>query len=648
MRASKAVLVAILLLAAHAAWGQEIVRSIEFHGLKALPEETLRFYLGLEEGQPFDATALDQHIHELWDRKLIDDINVQKEPVAGGVRLIITVKERPVLKSIEYKGLKGMSRTDVNERMAKDQIELHEGGPLDLGELNRLKATLESMYRDKGYRFAQANYQIEEVSPTERKVVFTIDEAEKVRIGKIRFDGNKVYGDWRLKWAMKKTKQTGFFTRMFRKDIYNPATIQEDLDKVRDLYRGAGYKNVEVGEPKLSVIQKGKKRRLGIEIPVDEGARWKLGKVEIQGDTVFKQALLKSKFKHPHGGWLRAKMISDGIDAIHDLYRNYGHLMADVRSEVSEQPNHVADLIVKIDEGDQFRVGHLEFEGNTRTRDKVLRREFRVQEGTLLNMGAVKNSLYKINQLRYFKLDEDNPVSFENFDTEKKTVDLLVHGKEADRTELQVGGGWSQAYGLFGQVSVRTTNFMGRGETLGVSFQNGAYATQYNISYAVPWLLDRPQSVSFQLFDTNVDYTQYLSYQNKQKSRGGVVTYGRSFGLFQSASLALSRYDRTDTLSVLDSFGNYAPVVYNVSNASIRPAYNFDSRDSAVEPTRGHHLAASVEFAGGFLGGNDFYVRYDAGASYFHPLTYTPTKTVVGFNAQIGWIRPTQGHEPCR
>ena len=109
------------------------------------------------------------------------------------------------------------------------------------------------------------------------------------------------------------------------------------------------------------------------------------------------------------------------------------------------------DLLVRIDEGDQYKVGRLEFEGNTRTRDKVLRREFRVQEGTVLNMGAVKSSLFKINQLGYFKLDEDEPIGFENFDSEAKTVDLTVHGEEADRTELQVGGGYSEGYGWFGQ-----------------------------------------------------------------------------------------------------------------------------------------------------------------------------------------------------
>jgi len=636
-------LAAALLLAPALASAQEIVREIRFEGLHILSEETLRFYLGLEIGSALDPEALDRNIRELWQRKLVDDLAVEKEPLADGVRLIVRVAERPILRSIEYEGLKGMSRSDVNEKMAKEQIEVHEGNPIDLGELTRLKNLLEQAYRDKGYRFAEARFRLEEVSPTERKVIFTIEENERVRIGEIDFRGNHVIGDWRLKWTMKKTKETGLFTRMLKKDIYNPASIAEDLGKVRDLYRGIGYKTVELGEPQLSVISKGAKRRLGIGIDVAEGARWKLGEIQLSGNEVFKEKLLRAQFKRPRGGWLRAKTIDDGLEAVRDIYKNHGYIMADVQNELVERPNNVADLQLKIDEGEQFRVGRLEFEGNTRTRDKVLRREFRVQEGTILNMGAVKNSLFKINQLNFFKLNEDDPVSFENFDSENKTVDLLVHGEETNRTELQLGGGWSEAYGLFAQVSVRTQNFLGRGETLGVSVQSGRYSDQYDVSYFIPWFLDKPQSIGVQLFDTKVDYTQITSIENTQRARGATLTYGRSFGLFNSVSMSYSLFDRNDKVSVLGTDGTLIPVEYKVRNSSLRPTYLFNSVDNRAEPTIGKKLTASVEFAGGVLGGNNYFIRPELGATYFHPLSYVPVKTVFGVNLEGGWLEPLEG-----
>jgi outer membrane protein insertion porin family len=451
--------------------------------------------------------------------------------------------------------------------------------------------------------------------------------------------------NWRLKRAMKETKETGLINRILRKDIYNPATIEEDLQNVRKAYRSVGYKRVEVGTPNLSVIQKGGKRRLGVTIPVDEGARWQLGEIRTEGNEIMPEELLRSRFKRPRGGWLRSETIDEGIETIDEIYRNTGHLMASVRAELVEREGNVADLVVKIDEGDQFRVRRLEFVGNSRTRDKVLRREFRVQEGTLLNMGAVKNSLFKINQLNYFKLDEDDPITFENFDTEEKTVDLLVHGEEADRTELQIGGGWSEAFGFFGQVSVRTQNFLGRGETVGVSVQSGRYSDQYDLSYFVPWFLDRPQSIGFQVFDSKVDYTQLLEVDNSQSSQGIVLTYGRSFGFFNSFSVSWSLFDRTDRVSVLGPDFQLVPLEFTISNSSIRPTYVFESRDSRLEPTTGKRILASIEYAGGVLGGNNSFIRPQVDFSWFKPVSVVPVKTVLGFNIEGGWIEATEGKE---
>jgi outer membrane protein insertion porin family len=632
-------------VSAPALYAQEAVREIEFRGLRGLAEETLRFYLGLEEGVALDEAALDRRIQELWDRRLIDDIRIEKQPAADGVKLIVHVVERPILRSVDYEGLKGISRTDVNERLAKEQVNVREGEPLDLGEMARLETLLESMYRDKGFRFAEASYTLEEVSPGERRAVFRIEENEKVRIGKIRFDGNEVIGDWRLKWTMKKTKETGLFTRMFKKDIYNPASIEEDLVKVRDLYRSIGYKSVAIGEPELSVIEKGSKRRLGVALAVDEGERWKLGEIRVEGNEFFKEKGILSKFKTPRGGWLRSKTITEGVDGVRELYRNTGYIMADVRSELVEREGNVADLALKIQEGDQFRVGRLEFAGNTRTRDKVLRREFRVQEGMVLNMGAVKNSLLKIGQLDYFKIDEDDPVAFENFDTEKKTVDLLVRGEEADRTELQIGGGWSEAYGFFGQVSVRTQNFLGRGETFGVSVQSGRYSDQYDVSYAIPWFLDKPQSIGLQVFDSKIDYTQLSSFENTQEAKGAVLTYGRTLGFFQQFAVSYSWFEREDRVSVLGADGAIVPLTFDIRNSSVRPVYSFDSRDSRLEPTRGVKFTSSLEYAGGVLGGNNYFVRPEIGASWFLPTSFTPVRTVFAANAEAGWIEPIQDRE---
>jgi outer membrane protein insertion porin family len=648
MRPAQVLLLIVLGMAAASGARAQTVRAVEFRGLHLLAEETLRFYLGLEEGRELDETALDRNLRELWERRLIDDIRVDKEAVEGGVRLIVTVVERPILRSIDYQGLKRLSQTDINERIAKDQVDVREGDPLDLGEVKRLEAAIEEMYRDKGYRFADARWTVEEVSPSERRVLFQIDEAEKVRIGAIRFEGNDVFGDRRLRWAMKDTKKTNIITRIMKKDIYNPATLDEDLVKVRDVYRAAGYKNARLGEPRLSVIGQGGRRRLGIEVPIEEGERFKLGEISIEGNEKFTDQALLRQFERPRGGWLRAKVVDDGLEKVRELYRNYGHIFSEVDSELREREgeDNVADLMIRITEGDQYTVGRLEFEGNTRTRDKVLRREFRVQEGTLLNMGAVKSSLFKINQLGYFKLDEDEPISFVNFDSEKKTVELQVHGEEADRTELQVGGGYSEGYGWFGQLSVKTQNFLGRGEVVGVAFQSGRYSDEFDVSYFVPWFLDKPQSIGLQVFNNELDYSQLTSQDYSRKAQGAVVTYGRSLGLFGNVSVSYTRSDLQGVSTTLGLGGEPIRIETDLSNSSLRPAFVYESRDNRFEPTTGARLAASIEYAGGVLGGDNYFYRPEISASWFKPVSRLPVRTVFAINAEVGHIEPYDDDYP--
>jgi len=643
------------------------IEAIEFRGLKALSEETLRYYLGIEAGQPLDDEALNRNLKKLWERNLVDDVQVESIPTAGGVRLVITVAERPILRSLDYQGLKRISKTDLQDKLTTQRIRVHEGEPLSLGELQRVKSLIEEMYGEKGYRFATAQYTVQDVGPNEKKVVFTVDEGDRVRISEIQFEGNTVFSDSRLRLVMKNTKESAFISRISKKDLYDPAKLQEDLDKVRELYRGAGYKNIVIGDPKIDVRAlnaaaknpKDQQRRMFVTIPIEEGDRWKFGQVSIEGNKVFPDQSLLRVFEHKTSGWLRSKVIDDGVKAINDAYHNNGYIFARVDPELVERDARVADVVIHINEGEQFKVGRIEFQGNERTKDKVLRRELRVYEGGLVNVTAIRNSVTKVNQLGYFKLNDENPVDIDT-DTEKKKVNLLFRGAESDRTELQFGGGWSQLDGVFGQFAVSTKNFLGRGEQVGVSIQAGKINDYYDMSYSIPWFMDRPQSIGIRAYKQSFDYNLESSLERYiRDSRGVVLTYGRNFRLFQSASLSynLSRYNDETQVTVPPLLpgetppptgqpqpGDVITTPYRINNSSLRPAYVFDSRDNPFEPVKGQRFTLAAEYAGGFLGGNNYFVRPEIGYSIFQPVTSYPTRTIFAFNTEAGWIRPYGGH----
>jgi outer membrane protein insertion porin family len=440
---------------------------------------------------------------------------------------------------------------------------------------------------------------------------------------------------------------------------------------VRDLYRSEGYKNAVISDPLIEVkainpdaaTAKEKKRRLFLTVPVEEGERFKFGDISIEGNKKYTDDQLLRAFRRHSGGWLRSKIVTEGVEKITDQYKNTGFIEANVNTELHEREGSVADVIVHVSEGEQYKVGRIEFHGNTRTHDKVLRRELRVQEGMLLNVAGIKNSVYKVEQLQYFKPDKNDPVEFANVDSEKKTVDLVFKGDEADRTELQVGGGWSQPDGFFGQLSVRTQNFMGRGEAVGVSIQAGGVQSVFDVSYYVPWLLDRPQSVGLQVFKTDYDYTQTDGQRVISSNNGATLTYGRSFGLFNNVSLAYTfskqRNERIYTLfpgSIIPGDVQYCTSTVNEGTleysqdcrftvSQLRPSYTYDSLDSRFEPTRGLHMGASVDLTGGPLGGTKYYVRPQVDFTWFRPITEYPVKSVFGINLSMAMIQPLQNRQ---
>ncbi|MEM7052428.1 MAG: outer membrane protein assembly factor BamA [Acidobacteriota bacterium] len=629
----------------------QIIQGIELQGLETLTDETVLYYLGLEEGQVFDSEALNRNIQALWQRDLIGDIEIDSAIVAGGLRLIIKVVERPILLSIDYQGLDKVGRGEIRDLIVEERLDVREGGPLKRGELNRLAGAIKQLYRDKGYRFAEVSFDLENVRANERRALFTIDEGDRVRIQKIDFEGNTVYSDLRLRTKMRKTRESGLLSRVLKKDIYNPAGLEEDLDKVEELYRNAGYKNVLLGDPEIDVQPVGsdEKRRIFLTIPVEEGERWRFGEITIEGNETYSDQALLRVFQNKSGSWLRANLIDEGVESVTDLYKNTGYMFAKVEPEVRERDENVADILVKIDEGDRYQVGKIEFKGNTRTKDKVLRRQVRVQEGFVMNLGALRSSVYKVNQLGYFQLDEEDPVQVD-VDSEEKKVNLTFEGEESDRTELQFGGGWSEFDGFFGQFSIRTQNFLGRGESVQASFQSGRFRTLFDLGYFVPFFRDRPQTVGVRVFKSEQDYGSLSEFQDFLQNQEGIqLTYGRNFGLFQSFAVnyTFAKFEDRQTFFLPGNPQGDPPtedefVTFerDIDSSSIRPIWSFNSIDNRFEPTRGRRFSLSTEYSGGFLGGTNEFIRPELKLSLFQPLNDYPTKHIVAVNLEGGYIEP--------
>ncbi len=634
------------------------IAAIEYQGVETLSEESLNYYLDLEVGKTWDPGRINERIKSLWERKLIDDISVSVAEQGEGVLVRIALVERPLLVSLEYEGLKKVKRSDIGDMTDRERISVYEGLPLDRGELARLEQGIRKLYEERGFRFAGILVEIQDAGLGERRVLVTVDEGGRVKIGRVDFEGNEVFAPARLRRQMEKTKKSNLLTRIRKRDVFNSATVQEDLDKVKDLYRRFGYKDVEIGEPELDVIERkpgaerleDRKRQLALVIPVEEGPRWKMGEVEVEGADVLPSELLVRMFKEPKGGWLRSDLLDEGVEQIGELYRNSGYIFADVKMEVIEREDLVADILVTVEEGDQFRIGRMEFTGNERTRDRVLRRQMLLKEGEVFNSGMLRTSLLRLSQLEYYVVNEDDPVEVD-YDTDDKQVDIVVKGIETGQTEVQFGGGYSELDGFFVQSALRTRNFLGRGETVGLSLQTGRYRDIYDISYYMPWVKDRPQNFGIQLFNRNTDFDLLVDQRYRSKEAGGVLTFGRSFRRWELVQLSYSNMDiesyQSQTFFFFDNpdvsddpMSDTFEQAFEFNRRSVTASYQYDSHNSRLEPTQGKRFIASLEYAGGPLGGESFFIRPSLTAAVTFPLTRRGLRTVGRANVQLGYIQP--------
>jgi outer membrane protein insertion porin family len=666
--------VLVLALAAGMARAAEptkpVVAEVKVIGGQTISAETVEYYLGVAEGDAFDPAVVAANFHRFWDSGLVEDVKVETEDVEGGkVRVVVTVVERPKVSDFAFKGNKKLSTSTIKEKLDTEGVSLKRNVPLKDSDLQRFRRAIMDAYAKDGYASAVVTTVVEEAGTNLRKVTFQVDEGTKIRIGKINFEGNELYSDSRLRKSMKKLKQKSLWRMFGKKLIWSKEAWGEDSENVKKFYMNRGYKDVLVGEPKVDLVagnpdgetQKKKKFRMFVSIPVQEGKQFRLGSVKLDGNTVFPEDRLRKVYEGIKPGKIyNYGAIETGSEAVRSLYQSRGYIYAYTNQQAApraDEPDMV-DVKIVIYEGDRYRLGRLEFSGNTKTQDKVLRREFRLLEGSYMDMNMFRKSVFKVNQLGYFKLTDD-PLEFK-FEEEKKLVNVTVKGQEVGRTDVQFGAGYSELDHFFFQFMFNTRNFLGRGETLGVAVSTGSRADSYSLSFSEPYFLDRRMVIGGSLYNQRQDITDY-----ERESRGLSLVWGVGAGDFGQFSVSYSWEDvyakynvvRQGLAGGLPSTPHQHPLpppysgipspplyydVYTGVTSSITPSIGSDTRDDPFDPSQGYSYFGRLRFAGGPLGGDFNYWRPETGATGFYPLT---RRYILAGNVEAGIIKPFSGSE---
>jgi outer membrane protein insertion porin family len=681
------VLVACVAATAWPAWSQNlpsaaagqtaaVVERVGFEGNRRIRSETLQARIFTRAGDPYSEDGLRRDFQALWNTQYFEDIRleVQDSTDRPNAKIVIFhVVERPVIRRIEYRGLKSVSNSDVLDRFKDRKVGLSVESQFDPTKIKKAEVVIKDLLAEHGRQFAVVKPTYERIPATNAvKLIFTVDEGPKVKVGDITFQGNTAFSDRRLIRSMRNDRPISIPLWLWDVPLMTKTFDRNKLDQdleigIRGLYQDNGYMRVVVKDPILKTVdvETGKLpgpipllghrdgKATQIVIPIEEGAQYRMGRLVIRSadpekPLSIKREYLESIFPIKKDDIFSADKVRKAMEDYTKLYGVGGYIDFTATPETDfHDDTKTIDLTFDFDEQKRFFVRRIDFSGNLTTRDKVIRRELLLNEGSVFNNHLWELSLLRLNQLGYFE-----KIKPENADIKRNqsagTVDILLKVKERGKQSISLTGGVSGLSGSFVGLSYQTNNFLGVGETLTLSTQYGTLQRSATFGFTQPYLFDRPISTGFTIttsrynfneseqeslllgqkiqLNPNVEedynqnttgFTVFLSYPMRRFSFARLgLTYGYSDTSIESFSPA-----STLLFSSLDFQSLAGPsALSGIRSSRITPTFTYNTVDNPINPATGRALSYSFSFEG--LGGNVKALSNVVNAKYFHPINH--------------------------
>jgi outer membrane protein insertion porin family len=668
---------------------QQIIYAIEFRGNRRIPSSVLQAQIFSHPGDVYNVNALERDFMALWNTGYFDDIRLEREDTKRGIIVIFYVREKKLIRAITYKGLHSIEQSDVMDAFQKQKVGLTMDSQYDPVVIKRAEVVLQQMLAAHGRQFATVIHRTRNIPPNSVALTFIVTEGPKVKVGHIRFTGNTVFPNRTLVRQMKLSRPSGLppWFYWFHK-TYDHDKVLYDLEKVRELYQNDGYFYALPEEPKMKMKNTahhwpfffwswGHGKAVDVTIPVEEGKQYRLGKFNIRGNKLFKTKQLEPILGMKTGDVFDVSKMRKAIDNLTKLYGEFGYI--NFVATPDPEPNRnkqVVNLTLDFDEGHQFFIHRIEFSGNTKTRDKVIRRELLVNEGQMFDTRLWDLSVLRVNQLGFFQ-----PVKKEDYkinqNAKNHTVDIDLKVKEKGRNSIGFSGGISGLAGNFFGFNYSTNNFMGLGETLSLGVQTGQYEKLYTFGFTEPYVADRPITTGFTVFKSDVNFNQLeqtsiysgisqtslasafgaTSFQNFAQNSTGFtafasyplrrhfarlgLTYSFSTSSLQTFSLASQEYFQALNFYNISRGPNS---LTGIRSSSVMPTYNYSTVDNYMIPHRGKSIYASLQFAGSFLGGNVNTITPSVEFKYYHPINHD--RNTLAFHALFSSVSGYGGRVP--
>ena len=609
--------------------------------LDAIPKETVLARLFTHVGDTYDPVSIERDFNSLWNTGYFENLRIEREDSEKGVILNVFVQEKPTIREINYPGLNSVSQSDLLDRFKKEKVGLTQEGQYDATKVKHAEAVIRQVLAEHGHQFATIKTVVKNIPPASVQVNFNIKEGPTVKVGQIKFAGNQHVSALILRRSMANLKPIGIpysiiFEDLFAK-TFDSSKLEEDSERVRQAYRDRGYANAAVEEPKTQIRDQGglnwftfrpnKGKRIDILMPIEEGGRYRLGTITFTGNkAVTNEKALRATFALKDGDWFNATLVNKGLEALKKAYGQLGYINFGAIPKLSyDDQKKTVSMQIDIDEGKPFYVSRIEFQGNTITRDRVIRRELLLEEGQVYNSQLWEYSLLRLNQLEYFdalKVDQDSEA---HQDQEAGTVDLLLKVKEKGKNSIGLNGGVSGLSGAFLGVNYQTNNFLGLGETLSVQGNLGNVSRQFLFGFSQPYVHNRPLNVGFQIFDNKQDFNASKNYQ---------ATTG------QSANLTAAQQNLTQNYNQASTGLNFSVSYPLRRHAFQRVGFTYSLSKSSITAfsTASQTFFQTISFRSGIEGSNALQgiVNSEASFSYTYNTINNPLRPRIGQRVQRG------------
>ncbi len=683
-----------LLLLSLPAFAQIVrIEEVRWEGLRRIPRDTMNARILSKAGDAYNPDVLKRDFQAVWNTNFFEDVRLEVEDGERGKIVYFIVVERPLIRRIEYEGVKSVQQSEILERFRECRVGLTVESQYDPTRIRRAEVCLKALLSERGRHFAKVGHVPRRVPPNAVILTFVVEEGPKVKVGKVAFQGNRYFSDRRLVRAMKNSRPYGIpMVLPLVSKTYHAGKIGDDLERVRELYQEHGFFRIIVNPPDERIRDTNPQWPLGEALPwffkpgkavdmriqVDEGGRYRMGKLTVKPATegsrlFFREEFLQAYFPLREGDIFNAKKIRDALQNYTKLYGEFGFInMTTIPNTDIHDDERVINMELEFEEGKQFFVNRIEFVGNTTTRDKVIRRELLVEEGSVFNSRGWENSVLRLNQLGYFEELKPEHADIQQ-NAERGEVDLTLKVKERGKNTIGLTGGASGVLGSFLGLNYETNNFLGLGETLSVNIEWGDRQQGLVFGFTEPYVFDRPLTAGFSFFIRRFEFDQaretalVTGFRGNEFFASSLVNYIQdSIGFSVFGSYAPKRfrwtrlgltyaYDVSDLNCVTEAcdtlfrqlqFRSFAgpDALEGITSSRVTPSYFYSTVNHSIFPTKGTSLFAAFTFEGGPLGGNQKSFRPTLEWKHFRPIN--KGRNTLAFRLQAAFLTGFGGRSP--